>query len=85
MGKRRIGILGTGSFVPEQVLSNFDLEKILDTNDEWVYKRTGIRERRIAAPDVNASDLAKSIAQGHGDGRGSPSGFGPHHHDHHDS
>jgi len=62
MGDRRIGILGTGSFLPERVLSNFDLEKILDTNDEWIYKRTGIRERRIAAPDINASDLAKEAS-----------------------
>jgi 3-oxoacyl-[acyl-carrier-protein] synthase III len=62
MGHKRIGILGTGSFVPERVLSNSDLEKILDTNDEWVYKRTGIKERRIAASDVNASDLAKEAS-----------------------
>jgi len=62
MGKRRIGLLGTGSYVPERILSNFDLEKILETNDEWVYKRTGIRERRIAAPDVYASDLAKEAS-----------------------
>jgi 3-oxoacyl-[acyl-carrier-protein] synthase-3 len=62
MGHKRIGILGTGSFVPERILSNFDLEKILNTNDEWIYKRTGIRERRIAAPDVNASDLAREAS-----------------------
>ena len=54
--------MGTGSFLPERVLSNFDLEKTLDTNDEWIYKRTGIKERRIAAPDVNASDLAKEAS-----------------------
>jgi 3-oxoacyl-[acyl-carrier-protein] synthase-3 len=62
MLNKRIGILGTGSFVPERILSNFDLEKILDTNDEWIFKRTGIRERRIAAPHVNASDLAKEAS-----------------------
>jgi 3-oxoacyl-[acyl-carrier-protein] synthase-3 len=62
MGDRRVAILGTGSFLPERVLSNFDLEKILDTNDEWIFKRTGIKERRIAAPDVNASDLAKEAS-----------------------
>ncbi|MEW6375570.1 MAG: beta-ketoacyl-ACP synthase III [Thermodesulfobacteriota bacterium] len=62
MGNKRIGILGTGSFLPERILSNFDLEKILSTNDEWIYKRTGIKERRIAAPDVNASDLAKEAS-----------------------
>ncbi len=54
--------MGTGSYVPERILSNFDLEKILKTNDEWIYKRTGIKERRIAAPDVNASDLAKEAS-----------------------
>jgi 3-oxoacyl-[acyl-carrier-protein] synthase-3 len=62
MGDRRIGILGTGSYVPERILSNSDLERILDTNDEWIYKRTGIKERRIAAPDINASDLAKEAS-----------------------
>jgi len=62
MGKKRIGILGTGSYLPERILSNFDLEKILNTNDEWIYKRTGIKERRIAAPDINASDLAKEAS-----------------------
>ena len=62
MAGKRIGILGTGSYVPERVLSNIDLEKVLDTNDEWIFKRTGIRERRIAAPHVNASDLAKEAS-----------------------
>jgi 3-oxoacyl-[acyl-carrier-protein] synthase III len=62
MTKKRTGILGTGSFVPEKVLSNIDLEKTLDTTDEWIYRRTGIKERRIAAPDVNASDLAKEAS-----------------------
>ena len=62
MANRRIGILGTGSFLPERILSNHDLEKVLDTNDEWIYKRTGIKERRIAAPEVNASDLAKEAS-----------------------
>jgi 3-oxoacyl-[acyl-carrier-protein] synthase-3 len=62
MGDRRVAILGTGSFLPERVLSNYDLEKILNTNDEWIYKRTGIKERRIAAPDVNASDLAREAS-----------------------
>lgn len=62
MVAKRIGILGTGSHVPERVLSNLDLEKVLDTNDEWIFKRTGIKERRIAAPHVNASDLAKEAS-----------------------
>lgn len=62
MSKKRVGILGTGSYVPERILSNFDLEKILNTSDEWIYKRTGIKERRIAAPNINASDLAKEAS-----------------------
>ena len=62
MDGKRIGVLGTGSFLPEKVLSNKDLEKFLDTNDEWIHRRTGIRERRIAEKDVNASDLAKEAS-----------------------
>ncbi|MBN2123524.1 MAG: ketoacyl-ACP synthase III [Deltaproteobacteria bacterium] len=54
-----IRILGTGSYVPPKVLTNFDLQKMgLDTTDEWITQRTGVRERRIADPDVNTSDLA---------------------------
>jgi 3-oxoacyl-[acyl-carrier-protein] synthase-3 len=59
---KRIAIRGTGSYVPTHVMTNFDLEKILDTNDEWIYKRTGIKERRIAARDEDASDLAKEAS-----------------------
>lgn len=55
---RDVGILGTGSYVPERVLSNADLEKMVDTSDEWIVSRTGIRERRIAAPEQATSDLA---------------------------
>ena len=62
MCSRRIGIVGTGSFLPERVLTNFDLEKVLNTNDEWIYQRTGVRERRIADPDVNTSDLAREAS-----------------------
>lgn len=54
-----ISILGTGSYVPPRVLHNDDLAAMgLDTNDEWIRSRTGVRERRIAEPDVAASDLA---------------------------
>jgi len=53
-----IFIQGTGSYLPPRVLHNRDLEKILDTNDEWITQRTGIRERRVAEPEVAASDLA---------------------------
>jgi len=51
-------ISGSGSYVPEKVLSNKDLEKMLDTTDEWIFNRTGIRERRVASQDMAASDLA---------------------------
>src|SRR4030065_1237566 len=44
-----VGIIGTGSYVPEKVLTNFDLEKMVETSDKWILERTGIRERRIAA------------------------------------
>ena len=51
-------ILGTGSYLPEKVLANSDLEKLVDTSDEWIYTRTGIRQRHVAADDQFASDLA---------------------------
>jgi len=53
-----VRILGTGSYVPPKVLSNIDLQKMgLDTTDEWIIQRTGVRERRIAEPDVTSADL----------------------------
>ena len=55
---RKAAVSGTGSYVPERVLTNFDLEKMVDTSDEWIRTRTGIRERRIAAEDQACSDLA---------------------------
>ncbi len=55
MGAR---IVGTGSYLPEQVLSNRDLEKIVETTDAWIRERTGIGERRMAAPDETCGDLA---------------------------
>lgn len=60
---RSVGILGTGAYLPEKVLTNADLEKMVDTNDEWIVSRTGIRERRIAASDEAASDLATQAAR----------------------
>ena len=51
-------VAGTGMYVPEQILTNFDLEQMLDTNDEWIRTRTGIIERRIAAKHEGPSDLA---------------------------
>ncbi|MDC3413695.1 ketoacyl-ACP synthase III [Aquibacillus sp. 3ASR75-11] len=56
------GIIGTGHYVPEKVLTNFDLEKLVDTNDEWIRTRTGIEERRIADDSMDTSDLAYAAA-----------------------
>jgi len=53
-----VKISGTGSYVPEKVLTNHDLEKMVDTSDEWISTRTGIQERHIAAPDEPTSALA---------------------------
>ena len=61
--KRTVSIIGTGSYVPEKVLTNADLEKMVDTSDDWIRTRTGIRERRIAACDEHTSDLAAKAAQ----------------------
>jgi 3-oxoacyl-[acyl-carrier-protein] synthase-3 len=54
----RSRIISTGSYLPEKVLTNFDLEKMVDTSDEWITERTGIKERRIADEGQAASDLA---------------------------
>lgn len=51
-------IIGTGSYLPKKVLTNHDFEKMVETSDEWIVTRTGIKERRIAAPDEFTSDLA---------------------------
>ncbi len=59
----RIGISGIGVSVPERVLTNAELERMVETSDEWIVERTGIRERRIAAPDEAASDLAIPAAR----------------------
>jgi 3-oxoacyl-[acyl-carrier-protein] synthase-3 len=56
-------IAGTGMYVPEGVLTNADFERMIDTSDEWIVERTGIRERRIAAPDQASSDLALIASQ----------------------
>ncbi|MEH7117413.1 beta-ketoacyl-ACP synthase III [Neobacillus vireti] len=59
----RAGIVGMGRYLPEKVVTNQDLEKVMDTSDEWIKSRTGIEERRIAADDVNTSDMAFAAAQ----------------------
>ena len=63
MPTRSTVILGTGSYAPERVLTNDDLAKMVDTSDEWIRTRTGIRERRIARPDETTSDMAVHAAQ----------------------
>ncbi|WP_409307117.1 beta-ketoacyl-ACP synthase III [Pectobacterium sp. B1J-3] len=56
-------IIGTGSYLPKQVRTNADLEKMVETSDEWIVTRTGIRERRIAAPDENVATMGYQAAQ----------------------
>ena len=57
------GIAGIGAHLPEKVLTNFDLEKMVDTSDEWIQQRTGISERRIAADGEFSSDLATAASR----------------------
>ena len=63
MASPTIAILGTGSYAPEKVLTNADLAKLVDTSDDWITSRTGIKERRIAAQNEATSDLATRAAQ----------------------
>ncbi len=58
-----VRIVGTGSYVPDRILTNHDLEQLVDTSDEWIRTRTGIRERRIAADDEPTSALATAAAR----------------------
>jgi 3-oxoacyl-[acyl-carrier-protein] synthase-3 len=58
----RSRILGTGHYLPAKVVTNFDLEKVVDTSDEWIATRTGIRQRHVAAPDEASSDMATKAA-----------------------
>ncbi|MCE5300335.1 MAG: beta-ketoacyl-ACP synthase 3, partial [Spirochaetia bacterium] len=60
---KRAAILGTGYYVPEKVVTNLDLEKILDTTDEWITSRTGMKERHLAAKDETTSDLAAKAGE----------------------
>ncbi|KEP25890.1 MULTISPECIES: beta-ketoacyl-ACP synthase III [Bacillus] len=57
------GIIGLGRYIPEKVLTNHDLEKMVETSDEWIRTRTGIEERRIASDDVNTSHMALAAAK----------------------
>jgi 3-oxoacyl-[acyl-carrier-protein] synthase-3 len=60
---KRAQIVGIGAHAPDRILTNRDLEKLVDTTDEWIVQRTGIRERRVAADDEAASDLALPAAR----------------------
>jgi len=60
--RRTVSIVGTGSYVPEKRLTNDDLTKMVDTSDEWITVRTGIKERRIAAKDETTSEMATKAA-----------------------
>jgi len=59
---RRVSIVGSGSYVPDKILSNADLEKMVDTSDEWITTRTGIKERRVVEDGISTSDLATKAA-----------------------
>jgi len=61
--KRKVKIIGTGAYTPEKVLCNADLEKMVETSDEWITTRTGIKERRIASPEQATSDLGIEAAR----------------------
>ena len=60
---RSVRITGWGRYAPERVLSNADLERLVDTSDEWIVSRTGIRERRIAAPHETTATLSAIAAK----------------------
>src|SRR5665647_2421494 len=58
LSQKQIGILGTGAYVPEAVLTNQDLEKLVATSADWIVERSGIHERRIAAPEEDSVTMA---------------------------
>jgi len=58
-----VGIIGTGSYVPDKIMTNKELEQIVDTSDKWIVERTGIRERRITLEGQATSDLATEAAK----------------------
>ena len=57
------GIFGIGTYLPEKVLTNFDMEKIVDTTDEWIVSRSGIRNRHVVAEGQATSDISVIAAQ----------------------
>src|SRR3979409_1167516 len=60
--QRTVSIVGTGSYVPEKILTNDDLSRMVATSDDWITTRTGIKERRVAAKDELTSDMAAKAA-----------------------
>ncbi len=56
-------VIGTGGYLPEKILTNHDLERMVDTSDEWIRSRTGITQRHIAAEDETASDMALNASR----------------------
>jgi 3-oxoacyl-[acyl-carrier-protein] synthase-3 len=60
-----VGVLGVGSYVPDRVLTNFDLEKMVDTSDSWIRERTGISRRRIAQEHESSSYLVLRLLSRH--------------------
>ena len=63
MKLKNVGIIGLGTYVPENVMTNFDFEKIIDTSDEWIRTRTGIEERRFASENQATSDLGAEASK----------------------
>ncbi len=63
MIQKKARIIGTGSYLPEKILSNAELEKMVDTSDEWIVTRTGMKERRIAKSTEFTSDMGISAAK----------------------
>ena len=61
--RQRARLAAVGSYVPEKIMTNADFEALVDTSDEWIVSRTGIRERRVAAPDQTTADLAELAAR----------------------
>lgn len=63
MISKKARIIGTGSYLPKKILTNYDLEKIVDTTDDWIVTRTGIKQRRLALDDEYTSDMGASAAK----------------------
>lgn len=59
-----VGIAGIGSYIPPKIITNDDISKLVDTSDEWIVERTGIRERRVVDKDTSTSDIATIAAKG---------------------